>query len=647
MSDRARVVQLLRPWIDREAGGTREDLPVVMLWAPRRSGVESLLNHLERRHEGHAPVASLSGTSLPRGYRPHEVVRELIWPLRKQLAGFRPLRFPRFLLGLAVITGPVDDHPDDDPAQLIEHVVNAVYHDHAALRGWLAGAARSIAEAAGAGQHAAEFVAQTVDAVFGWIRNAGIRRSPAFLWYGEGLGESFLKPSRALEQLARWEFGKEPQRRRVDVALCRAFLADIRAEYEATHRWHARDHNPLLLIHDADRAAVTTLLDCLIEAGGPAPLAVVAASNVRPQPGNHPHDDSPHDDDPHAWEPTAFGAASLADWDRRRTAQSRWERRYPVVLGWEREPARHRPAFPAPERDGDTDVAFARRLTAGHPHAFERVLQIIGTAGFDLRTVFAAPNANNKPFDEEILEWIFEAGPWDTRRAVVQMALLRDLQPERLAPIIRDPLNHPEVVTRYHKSQLWVARSTAGGAIRMHPFARRALAHLVGRTDVRAVSWQGWHEELRKEATAAPEGEVTALYHRLALGEVHAVAAELSRMFAPDRARRWYEHELLEVTQAPLAQPAGGADAAERLVQLVQAGGDAEGTPFVPPRLVAALQLHTDPLGDPHHQLCGVIETELTALSRSPHAGQASAYLVDCAKQFGRCSNRWNDGAER
>ena len=95
MSDRAGVVQLLRPWIDREAGGTREDLPVVMLWAPHRSGVESLLNHLEHRHEGHAPVAPLSGTSLPRGYRPHEVVRELIWPLRKQIAGFRPLRFPR------------------------------------------------------------------------------------------------------------------------------------------------------------------------------------------------------------------------------------------------------------------------------------------------------------------------------------------------------------------------------------------------------------------------------------------------------------------------------------------------------------------------------------------------------------------------
>jgi hypothetical protein len=58
-------------------------------------------------------------------------------------------------------------------------------------------------------------------------------------------------------------------------------------------------------------------------------------------------------------------------------------------------------------------------------------------------------------------------------------------------------------------------------------------------------------------------------------------------------------------------------------------------------RLVAALQLHTDPLGDPQHQLCAVVADELAELSRGARRG--AAYLVNRAAEFNECSNRWRD----
>jgi hypothetical protein len=621
--DREQLAQLVVPWIDRQVSGARDVLPLLLVWAPRGAGIEDLLADLEHEYDGVTPVATLHGGQLG-SLRPHEVARRLVWPLSMRIPGFRPLRFPRFLLGLAVLRGPVQEHPNASPEQLVESIGTAVRSDHAALRRWLSAAAGTAAEIAGAGGHTADFVAQSVDALFQWL--VSVRRSAGYRWYGHGLGQPFHDPGQALVQLGRWEFGTE--HRKVDLALCRAFLADVRAEYEAARRLHARDHNPVVLIDGAHRPPITGFLDLLLEAGGPAPLTVVAASTVRP-----PHPSG----DPHDWQPAALGEASLTDWELHHGGRPGWERRYPVVLGWDPRPRSD------PDERPDPRGSFAHRLAAGHPGAAERVAAIVRDPDSDPGMVFHTRNAGGLPFDEEILQWVMGDGNWAPRRAVLQMALLRDLHPERLAPVLRDLLSAPpDRVLRYVGHDVWVTRPVPGGPLRMHPFARRALAHLLGRRDVGALSWRGWHEQLQAEALTDPADVTTALYHQLAMGEVRSVAAALTSMFRPGRVEEWYGRELLEVVAAPVARPggAGAATAAERREQLVHAGGGDAPT-LVRPRLVAALQLHSDPLGDPLHELCEVIAAELTQLALTDEVGPATAYLVARAGDFRACAQRW------
>jgi hypothetical protein len=56
--------------------------------------------------------------------------------------------------------------------------------------------------------------------------------------------------------------------------------------------------------------------------------------------------------------------------------------------------------------------------------------------------------------------------------------------------------------------------------------------------------------------------------------------------------------------------------------------------------LVAALQLHADPLGDPSHDMCGVVTAELGDLSRYARTGRA--YLLAESRDFDSCWNLWH-----
>lgn len=618
--DRERLGELLVPWLDRRAGGTRADLPVILLWAPRASGADDLLAHVARQQDVPAPVASIDGRLLGSGMRPHEVALFSMWPLGKHIRGFGRIRFPRFLLGLAAIRGPVAPLPRTARNQ----IVTTILGDSARLRAWLGQLLRAVAESAGAGGQAADLAAQTLEGLLESARELHRRRSAPVAWYREGLGESFADPFQALAQLGRSE--AQGERALVDVALCRAFLADIRAEYQAELRWFARDRNPLLLIDASTRPAPASFVEHLVAAGGPAPLVVVAASTTR---------QSPSTADPSDWRPTVLADASAADWETHRHRPG-WARRYPVAFGVPT--TAPRPAglpVPGQPRRHDPRAEFAHRLTAGHPGGFERVLRI-ARAGADLRRVFDASDSEDGSFDDDVLRWVVGDPQLVPPRAAVQLALLPDLGPDRLAPVLNDPVNDPVRINRFHRSDMWVLWR-AGGVPMMHPFARRALAHRLGRAEVSGLTWQRWHETLRDEALAAGD-QRAALHHRLALSEVQTVAAELGTMFRPGNQQEWYEDVLLEVTRAPVARPGLGADAGAHLDELV-ASADDDGP--VRARLVAALQLHTDPLGDPQHQLCAVVADELAELSRGARRG--AAYLVNRAAEFNECSNRWRD----
>jgi hypothetical protein len=371
--DRERLHELLLPWLDRHSLGTRPDLPVVLLWAPRGSGTEDVLAHVAGRQDLPSPVASIDGRALATDMRPHEVALFSMWPLGKHIRGFGRIRFPRFLLGLAAIRGPVASLPQAARAQ----VVATVLGDATRLRTWLGQLLRAVAESAGAGGHAADLAGQTMEGLLEAARELQRRRSTPVAWYREGLGEPFADPFQALAQLGRSE--AQGEHALVDVTLCRAFLADIRAEYQAEFRWYARERNPLLLIDAATRRSPARFVEHLVAAGGPAPLVVVAASGTR---------QSPPAGEPSGWQPAALADASATDWATH-SGRPGWARHYPVVFGIPT--AAPRPAgLPRPgARRHEHHVEFAQRLTAGHPGGYERVLRI-ARAGTDLRRGGAA-----------------------------------------------------------------------------------------------------------------------------------------------------------------------------------------------------------------------------------------------------------------
>jgi hypothetical protein len=94
---------------------------------------------------------------------------------------------------------------------------------------------------------------------------------------------------------------------------------------------------------------------------------------------------------------------------------------------------------------------------------------------------------------------------------------------------------------------------------------------------------------------------------------------------------------LLRVASAPLARPVRAADANRHHRELcaeLPPGATVSG------ELVVALQLHTDPLGDPVHEMCGVVTDELGELSR--RAGTGRAFLLTKSHDFARCWAHWH-----
>ena len=145
------------------------------------------------------------------------------------------------------------------------------------------------------------------------------------------------------------------------------------------------------------------------------------------------------------------------------------------------------------------------------------------------------------------------------------------------------------------------------------------------------------HKQLR--AHAEEQGDTTsAMYHRLALGEVPEVAKHLSTLFASEDTVTWYD-VMTAITQAPLAHPAQEVDSQQHWLRLVRPVNDGLVEPAELVELVAALQLHADPLGDPGHHLCILIARQLESLARQ---SRAFFFLLEKAEEFRNCWERWH-----
>lgn len=643
------------------------DLPIIVLWGSRGSERFEPLARLDREMDWSGPHAFLDGEQLADAFRdgdrltenlrPYEIAGWLAFRLGERVPRFGRARFPRLFLGMWAARNPLDPKSVVDARRVRRDEIKRTFRGRSELRNWVSAVGKVLASAAGAPEPVTEVLGLALAGALDFMSTRKLLRGAGMRWYADGLANRrFADPVDGLVELSVQEFLGDFEF--VDEVLCRAFVDDLRAEFEAGGRTpFTPKANAVVLLDNVGTPELGPFVTMLAEQrAGSGPLLVVAASHRRYPPAASA--------EPSAWQPEALRQASLAGWSRwrERRDQSRF---YPVwVDPIEDVPPTAgptRPAVRAIARQRDLNLpafpklAFAHRLTAAHPDGLEMILSSLpaNPSENDLRGVLGlhyrpGQRRDHTPPDQRLDDVVFDLvlGRWtdDMRRGLVLMAIGVDLSNARIAPVQADSTERGrELITEFRAGDLWVnhyIEHGSAGPPRLHPFARRSIAHRLARpggissppVDLR---WDQAHELLRDAAVARGD-ELAALYHRLALGRVHEVAARLSALFDPVDPRPWYEL-LLSVASAPLAAPAGEASARAHFGKLIAAS---EPDPLVSRRLVAALQLHSDPLGDPRHEMCGVIRNQLNGLAR--HAADGAPFLIERGAKFGECKERWD-----
>lgn len=634
--------------------GKQDDLPIVVLWGSRGSQRSELLQHLDQIDDWKAPHASLDGESVPAALRPHEIANLLAFQMGRRVALFGRARFPRFFLGLWAVRNPLDPGTAAGAREARRELIRRKLRNTSEGRNWVRDTAEALAGLAGADDAVANAIGLAVDGMIAISRTIALLRGAGMRWYRDGLGRRFPDPVDALVELSVWEF--QGHRDWVDEVLCRAFVDDLRGEYGAGVTVYARQTAALVLLDNIGTPATGRFIDMLSkQPDGSGPLLVVAASHLRFPPAAAA--------EPAQWQPDALADASLDRWSKQRPKRNE-SRYYPVWV----DPVDDVPPTAEPDRravealvrrlsvgpEQRPAVAFAHRLTAAHPAGFEMVVDTLRRVGVlpggaanahqaDLRSMFRLEYASGAALDDAVFDLVRR--PWtdEIGRGLVLTAIAADLSEARVDPIRRDVTRHCwKLVMDFRMRDLWVThpvKNSLPEPPRMHPFVRRAIAHRLARPGgigPLEMSWIHAHELLRN--AAGPDDLETRLYHDLALGNAQRVAAQLAEEFDPVRPRRWYEL-LTKVTAAPLARPDQGANASDHFGELC-VGDEPESIPTR--RLVAALQLHTDPLGDPHHDMCLIVADELDQLAQ--HADRGAAFLYGKSQNFVRCWNSWHPG---
>jgi len=631
----------------------RRPLPIVLLWGPRRSGKSELLDYIHEHFYLGRPYVRRNQHELGT-LRPHEVALQLAFHLGCRVEGFGRLKFPRLFLGVAAIRGPVNI---DDPAATRSMMIRRTVPDRKRLRNLARETAASLSDVVGADRGTQFFLGLAVEGLGAVVETALALGGRGRKWYQDGLGQHFADPIDALVRLAEQE--ANPQlRERVDEVLCRAFLADLRDEYsqQSALQIFARDENCLAVLDEADSEGTRRFLDVLAaQRQDWDPLLIVSAASTRSPSAGYQH--------PEHWVVRKVAEATHRDWSAGRAANNGWAALYPVELGGltldearVSFTGRGSPPY-GPEVEvtgilGDTDkvLRFVHRLTDGHLGGMRLVLDTMalerrraGAENVDVRSVFSRPVTEDgtSSLAEEVRRLLIGVWSVEMHRALARSAAARDFGERSLAAVLQDepdPVAH--MMSQFRSRDLWVRYPHGPGdadLATLHPFLRRGVVHLLAEPlDQSEPTWDDVHKQLR--AHAEERGDMTsAMYHRLALGEVSAVAEHMSMLFASEDTVTWYGI-LAAITQAPLAHPAREVDSQRHWLRLVNKVDDGPAEPATLVELVAALQLHTDPLGDPGHHLCIVIARELEGLARHSHA---FFFLLEKAEEFRNCWERW------
>jgi hypothetical protein len=530
-------------------GREPDDLPIVVLWGARGSESSDLLQHLRRVRDWPAPRAHLDGEELP-DLRPHAVANRLAFQLGQHVERFGRARFPRFFLGMLAVSEPLDPRSSPDAAAARRALLGRYLQNRREGREWLRNSASALAVLARLPADRAEAFGMAVDGVLEAGRTLALLRGAGLRWYQEGLGHHVSDGADALVELSIKE--SQGAHELVDEVLCRAFVADLRSEFAGgTGPVFERHRSALLLLDNVGTKPASRFVRMLAaQRDGPGPLLVVVASHRR-----FPDAAAQR---PARWQPDDLAEASWERWSQQRRTRE-GSRYYPVwVDPIDDVPATAGPREPEVRAFADQRgllperypvVAFARRLTAAHPAGMDMIFRALGGAAtdsadttrstpLDLRGLFRSTDRDGKQLDDAVFDLVL--GPWtdDLRRPLALMGIAVDLSDAGIAPILAiENQQIGRLITEFRERDLWVTHRVVDGRAdppRLHPFARRAIAHRLGRERVAGLDWKTAHALLR-DAAAARGDEMARLYHELALDRVGPVAAALSGLFDPEK----------------------------------------------------------------------------------------------------------------
>jgi hypothetical protein len=525
------------------------------------------------------------------------------------------ISFPRFFIGLAAARGKDGATDGMSPEAAREDAARRYLPNRRGSAIWAAEAAATAAQAAGMDAGSTDAVRTMARATFPALARGIALHRAAVQWYRTGLAgqATALDPLDALVKLGRWEV--RGNHLRVEETLCAALLADVRAALDRPVTLYQRDPACLLAVQGAELHSASRFVDLMARDG--SPLAVVTTSTRRPEPRTR--------------------AVALATSGPRvvLTAGRFHVDVAPVLAVASTVPPDDAAvldvlrALPAPRQavgEGPRRAVAATiaRLSAGHP-AGRRLLLAEALDTQDPRTLLDGAAAAIAALAG------IDGGAAPARVLSCMVRDLNDGDAEAAAATLGDRPGAPIPLT-----DMWVVPAVHGSAA-VHPLLRRAVDRalardLTVRIGRRVLDRAGLHGALADQALRRGD-TVGARYHALAVGQVAEVTDALFADFPPRNPRAWLE-QLTAITAAPVGDVTGGGEPDEVLFRL--AGDDLNR------RLVAALHLHTDPLGDPGHRLCATIAARLRVLAGATGPGHVE--ISNLAAAYEICWRRWNEG---
>lgn len=629
------VDQLIRDCLDLPPDRRRRDLPAILLLGTRGSGKTALLKEIDRRCSSVRPcvLRDLGAHAV----RPHEVAAQLAYGLERRVKQFGQLRFPRLLLGLVAIRSAIDRYNRERARAQLRRLL---FDDRQDLMAKVREISDRLVDELHAPRGSKVVLGLTFDGVMATARTVKTLRGRGFMWYRQALDRQFQCSLDALIELNALEAERTPQTlAEVDEVLCGAFLADLRDAFTSGPRARLRTGNCVALIDNADSPTGQAFLEILASARSRHaehtrqdcdPLVVVAAGHTRFPALALRDPRSPR-------QATYADWASIRDQDHNRGPEF-WL--YPVQLNdldaRELESlARRWPVAAAV----DHAVVIARRLTHGHPWGFILILRAVtataerdGAEAVDLRGILDWPDPDHpdRTLACGAIDWLLRGTPAELRQDLITCAAARDVGSRARWQALGSP---SEELDRFCSTSLWVQPGMEDSPSTLHPFLRRVLLHaLAGR-------WHAVHSRLRHCCRKVHE-VVPEMYHTLALGELTPVVAHLDHTFAAVSKRAWVE-ELDAIAAAPRLAPPAGQTPTEQVVDLASHAVAAIGAPSavaeitVLARVVAAVWISADPLGDPARTLDPVIAADFDRLAgNAVDAGHDPSPLLAKARLY-------------